>query len=52
MRTIVALRAVSWCAWALQATARGDRAIANEETLQKSRLYLQPEFLKDVFGAG
>ena len=52
MKTIVSLRAVSWCAWALQETARKGRAIVNEETLAKSRLYLRPEFLEDVFGAG
>ncbi len=49
MRLIVSLRAVSWCAWALQATARSGRAITNEETLNKSRLYLEPGFLKDLF---
>jgi thiamine kinase-like enzyme len=50
MRTIVSLRAVSWCAWALQATALSDRTIVNEETLRKSRLYLEPDFLEDLFG--
>ncbi len=30
MKTIVSLRAVSWCAWALQETARAGRPIANE----------------------
>ena len=49
MRLIVSLRAVSWCAWALQATARSGRAITNEETLNKSRLYLEPGFLEDLF---
>lgn len=49
MRTIVSLRAVSWCAWALQETAQITRPITNEETLNKSRQYLEPEFLKRLF---
>jgi hypothetical protein len=51
MKTIVSLRAVSWCAWALQETARAVRPIANEETLNKSRRYLKPDFLEDLFRA-
>ena len=49
MKTIVSLRAVSWCAWALQETARAGRPIANEETLNRSRRYLEPEFLEGLF---
>ncbi|MGI9050169.1 MAG: phosphotransferase family protein [Rubrobacteraceae bacterium] len=49
MRVIVSLRAVSWCAWALQETARSARPITNEETLNKSRMYLEPEFLMRLF---
>ncbi len=49
MRTIVSLRAVSWCAWALQETARSTRPITNEETLGKSRRYLEPGFLRRLF---
>ena len=49
MRTIVSLRAVSWCAWALQETAQSTRPITNEETLNKSRQYLEPEFLERLF---
>ncbi len=49
MKTIVSLRAVSWCAWALQETARAGRPIANEETLDRSRRYLEPGFLGDLF---
>ena len=49
MRTIVSLRAVSWCAWALRETARSTRPITNEETLNKSREYLEPEFLGRLF---
>ena len=52
MRTIVSLRAVSWCAWALQETARSTRPITNEETLNKSREYLEPEFLERLFAEG
>jgi thiamine kinase-like enzyme len=52
MRTIVSLRAVSWCAWALQASAHSTRPITNEETLNKSREYLEPEFLKRLFAEG
>lgn len=51
MKTIVSLRAVSWCAWALQETARSTRPITNEETLKKSREYLEPEFLRRLFEA-
>ena len=51
MKTIVSLRAVSWCAWAVQETARAGRPIANEETLNKSRRYLEPDFLEELFGA-
>jgi len=51
MRTIVSLRAVSWCAWALRETARISRPIVNEETLNKSRQYLEPEFLARLFAA-
>ena len=51
MRTIVSLRAVSWCAWALQETAREGRPIANEETLKRSRTYLEPGFLENLFGS-
>lgn len=49
MKTIVSLRAVSWCAWALQETARAGRPIANEETLNRSRAYLEPDFLGRLF---
>lgn len=51
MKTIVSLRAVSWCAWAVQETARAGRPIANEETLSRSRRYLEPGFLEGLFGA-
>lgn len=51
MKTIVSLRAVSWCAWAVQETARAGRPIANEETLNRSRRYLEPEFLAGLFEA-
>ncbi len=50
MKTIVSLRAVSWCAWALQETPQSFRPITNEETLCKSRAYLEPEFLEGLFG--
>ena len=49
MKTIVSLRAVSWCAWAVQETARAGRPIANEETLNRSRRYLEPDFLNGLF---
>ncbi len=49
MKIIVSLRAVSWCAWALQETARRERPITNEETLNKSRTYLEPAFLAGLF---
>ncbi|MGH3145374.1 MAG: phosphotransferase family protein [Rubrobacter sp.] len=49
MKTIVSLRAVSWCAWALQETAQSERPITNEETLNRSRTYLEPDFLAGLF---
>ena len=51
MKAIVSLRAVSWCAWALQETAQGSRPITNEETLRRCRAYLEPGFLEGLFGA-
>jgi Ser/Thr protein kinase RdoA (MazF antagonist) len=51
MKIIVSLRAVSWCAWAVQETARAGRPIANEETLNRSRRYLEPGFLEGLFEA-
>jgi thiamine kinase-like enzyme len=51
MKTIVSLRAVSWCAWAVQETARAGRPISNEETLNRSRRYLEPGFLEGLFEA-
>lgn len=50
MERMIALRAVSWCAWALHAAATGERAISNRETLDASAGYLQPDFLADLFG--
>lgn len=49
VRLMISLRAVSWCAWALQAHERGERE-AGEEMLGKARTYLEPEFLEDLFG--
>jgi hypothetical protein len=49
MEVIVSLRAVSWCAWALAETAKGTRAIVNEETLNKGRRYLEGDFLSELF---
>lgn len=45
----IALRAVSWCAWAQQAHFRGERA-AGDEMLDKAERYLQPDFLRDLLG--
>ena len=45
----IALRAVSWCAWAQQAHFRGERA-AGEELLDKAEKYLKPEFLRGLLG--
>ncbi len=50
MKRLIALRAVSWCSWAVQADARGERAISNMETLDRSRMYLEPGFLEALFG--
>ena len=49
MKTIISLRAVSWCAWALQETAQSERPITNEGTLNRSRTYLEPDFLARLF---
>jgi len=49
VRLMISLRAVSWCAWALQAHERGERP-AGEEMLDKARTYLEPGFLRDLFG--
>ncbi|CAN5820648.1 hypothetical protein BH20ACT11_BH20ACT11_09590 [soil metagenome] len=49
VRLMISLRAVSWCAWALQAHERGERE-TTAETLGKARMYLEPEFLLDLFG--
>jgi hypothetical protein len=35
----------------LQETARAGRPIANEETLNRSRHYPEPGFLRGLFGA-
>ncbi len=51
MQRLIALRAVSWCSWAVQAAATGERVIANTETLERSRMYLEPVFLEDLFAA-
>ena len=49
MRVMISLRAVSWCAWALQETGQSGRPITNKETLNKCRVYLEPEFLNNLF---
>lgn len=49
VRVMISLRAVSWCAWALQAHERGERT-TSEETLGRARMYLEPEFLELLFG--
>jgi Ser/Thr protein kinase RdoA (MazF antagonist) len=49
VRLMISLRAVSWCAWALQAHERGERP-AGDEMLDKARRYLEPGFLEDLFG--
>lgn len=45
MLGLATLRAIAWCAWSVQAAAHGDRAIINQETQDRSRMYLQPDFL-------
>ncbi|CAN5808557.1 hypothetical protein BH20CHL1_BH20CHL1_10340 [soil metagenome] len=49
MKRLIALRAVSWCSWAIWAAATGSRAISNQETLERSNGYLDPVFLESVF---
>ncbi|MFW6075982.1 MAG: phosphotransferase enzyme family protein [Chloroflexota bacterium] len=48
MKALISLRALSWCAWSLAMSASGERAIVNQETLDRGRTYLQPDFLKDL----
>lgn len=49
MKRLIALRAVSWCSWAIWASSSGSRAISNAETLERSREYLSPSFLERLF---
>lgn len=49
MKRLIALRAVSWCSWAVASAATGTRAIVNTETLEHSRAYLEPAFLDTLF---
>ena len=48
MKLLTTLRAVSWCAWLIQATATGKRPISNPETLANSQMFLAPEFLGEL----
>jgi thiamine kinase-like enzyme len=50
MRRLIALRAVAWCAWALWASGTGARPLENRATLDASRMYLEPDFLRELFG--
>jgi thiamine kinase-like enzyme len=45
---LATVRAISWCAWSLAASERGERPIENEETLQKSLLFTSSDFLRDL----
>ncbi len=47
-KRIAALRAIAWCAWALAVAESGDRAIVNEETLAKCRIFTSPEFIDEL----
>ena len=47
---LAALRAVAWCAWAVVTAELGERAIQNEETLAKCRLFTSVEFLEGLTG--
>ena len=51
MKRLIALRAISWCSWAVWASSSGSRAISNAETLESSKHYLHPEFLDALFAA-
>jgi aminoglycoside phosphotransferase (APT) family kinase protein len=52
MRRLIALRAVSWCSWAVQSADAGQRVITNDETIERSRSYLEPAFLEELFIPG
>ena len=50
MQRLIALRAVSWCSWAVAAAATGTRSAPDDETLARSQMYLEPAFLYSLFG--
>ncbi|MDQ3547612.1 MAG: hypothetical protein M3439_02230, partial [Chloroflexota bacterium] len=52
MRRLIALRAVTWRAWAVVGAAAGTRASVSDETLTCIRMYLAPAFLRSLFASG
>lgn len=45
----ILLRAISWCAGAWVEYTESGRMIANRDTLERIEVYLQPEYLADLF---
>ena len=50
LKRLVALRAVTWCAWALATAGERPPAADNNETLAKCVMFLEPDFLAGLFG--
>ena len=46
--TVTCLRGVTWCAMAYREYCQPDRALRNEDTFQKLKAYLDPEFLRNI----
>ncbi len=46
--TVTCLRGVSWCAMALREYSEPGRELLNQDTFQKIRAYLQPDFLENL----
>jgi hypothetical protein len=50
LKRLVALRAVTWCAWVLATADERPPRLGNDETLTKCAMYLEPDFLAGLFG--
>ena len=45
------LRAVSWCAMAWTEYIRSDRPLSNDDTFKKIEMYIEPDFITNLFKA-
>jgi hypothetical protein len=50
LKRLVALRAVTWCAWVLATAEARPLTQGHDETLIKCAMYLEPDFLAGLFG--